>query len=150
MENFKLFGGESINNIVDYIKEYLLINPKVHVCIGTDSRRSKKKTLFATVVCFRHDNNGVHVVFKRKAVSGKMDLYSRLWHETELTTELALAIKDVDNINLIIDVDYNPDKNAGSNIVHDAAVGYLTGLGFQVRSKPYAWAATYAADLLCK
>jgi len=35
-------------------------------------------------------------------------------------------------------------------MVYEAAVGYLTGLGFRVRCKPHAWAASCAADLNCK
>jgi predicted RNase H-related nuclease YkuK (DUF458 family) len=53
-----------------------------------------------------------------------------------------------------IDIDINPDPGEQgqnkSNMVYDAAVGYLTGLGFRVRCKPYAWAASCAADMNCK
>lgn len=48
------------------------------------------------------------------------------------------------------DLDFNPSENHKSNVVHDAAVGTLKGLGFRVRTKPTAWAATCAADLVCK
>ena len=49
-----------------------------------------------------------------------------------------------------IDLDFNPNKKWGSNVVHDSAVGMLKGCGFRVRTKPRAWAASCAADLLCK
>lgn len=51
-----------------------------------------------------------------------------------------------------IDVDINPIHGPGgrnkSNIAYDAAKSYLTGLGYRVRFKPYAWAASCAADMM--
>jgi predicted RNase H-related nuclease YkuK (DUF458 family) len=53
-----------------------------------------------------------------------------------------------------LDIDINPDPGEEgqnkSNMVYDAAVGWLTGLGFRVRAKNRAWAATCAADMNCK
>lgn len=37
-----------------------------------------------------------------------------------------------------------------SNIVYDAAKAYLEGKGYRVRFKPHSWAATCAADIICK
>ena len=48
------------------------------------------------------------------------------------------------------DLDLNPNKMFKSNMVHDIGIGALKGSGFRVRSKPNAWSATCAADLLCK
>lgn len=48
------------------------------------------------------------------------------------------------------DIDISPNKLYKSHIVHDAGIGVLKGNGFRVRSKPTAFAATSAADLLCK
>ena len=51
-----------------------------------------------------------------------------------------------------VDLDLNPDggkfgKNKSCK-VHDTAVSYISGLGYRVRTKPYAWAASVAADLV--
>lgn len=51
---------------------------------------------------------------------------------------------------VFVDLDFNPSENHKSNIVHDAGVGTLKGHGFRVRTKPTAWAASCAADLVCK
>lgn len=53
-----------------------------------------------------------------------------------------------------IDIDVNPiagsnEKNL-SNKICRSAVGMLEGYGYRVRTKPFAFAATAAADLLCK
>jgi hypothetical protein len=37
-----------------------------------------------------------------------------------------------------------------SFIVYDAAKSYLEGKGYRVRFKPHSWAATCAADMICK
>jgi len=68
-----------------------------------------------------------------------------------------------------IDIDINPDagwtswqkeliragKSPGipknrSHIVYAAAKAHLEGLGYRVRFKPNSWAATCAADIICK
>lgn len=48
------------------------------------------------------------------------------------------------------DLDINSDKMYKSSMVHDVGIGTLKGNGFRTRSKPNAWAASCAADLLCK
>ena len=48
------------------------------------------------------------------------------------------------------DLDLNPSHMHKSNMVHDAGIGVIKGSGFRVRTKPNAWVATCAADLLCK
>ena len=49
-------------------------------------------------------------------------------------------------------IDVNPEPGLArqnkSNIVYDAALSYLTGFGYRVRTKPNAWAATCCADLI--
>lgn len=51
---------------------------------------------------------------------------------------------------IICDIDLNPNNLYKSFMVYDTGVGTLKGSGFRVRSKPNAWAASGAADLLCK
>jgi predicted RNase H-related nuclease YkuK (DUF458 family) len=58
--------------------------------------------------------------------------------------------------NKLVDVDIDVNPIAGdegqnkSNMVYESAVGLLTGMGYRVRCKPYAWAASCSADLNCK
>lgn len=101
------------------------------------------------------------------------DLWSKLWREVELAKalgdylEVELAgsyrrftpeevVKEghkPHQTNLVdIDLDLNPEPGkAGrnkSNSVHDAGVQYIVGSGFRVRTKPHAWSASCAADMI--
>ena len=147
---FKKFGGEHIEDIGLYTKKYLEENPDVKLYIGTDSIQLRYSTLYATALCFWHSGNGVHVVFSRTKTLKVKDLYTRLWAEVEMSLELANQLKNNHQIEATVDLDINSNKKYKSFIAHDAAVGMIKGYGFVVRTKPDAWAASAAADLLCK
>ena len=110
MKNFKLFGGKEIENLGEYLRNYYAKNPKVKFYVGTDSLQNGKFTKYVTTVCMLHPEHidekgmfhysaGVHVVYHRENVKRIRDVFSRLWHETELTFEIAQyvheALKDV-------------------------------------------------------
>ena len=48
------------------------------------------------------------------------------------------------------DLDLNPNPYWKSNMVHDTGVGVIKGSGFRCRTKPNAYSASCAADLICK
>jgi predicted RNase H-related nuclease YkuK (DUF458 family) len=170
MKDFKLVGGVEIENLGEYLRNYYKKNPKVKFYVGTDSVQNGKFTKYVTTVCMRHpeyvDNGrvhygaGVHLVFKRNNVNRIREVASRLWRETELTLEVALYVDDalksvwkqpLNNERVpIIHLDFNDSPKFKSHQVTDASVGWLTGEGFEVYTKPIAWAASTASDWLCK
>lgn len=70
---FKKIGGPKIDNIVDYIVDYLKVQKhgtiysNVQICLGCDSQTKRKNINYAITIVmyddFRH--NGAHYVFKR-------------------------------------------------------------------------------------
>jgi predicted RNase H-related nuclease YkuK (DUF458 family) len=172
MKNFKQFGGFIIEDLQQYVKDYIRKNPHVEIYVGSDSQNNRKSTRFVTVICFVHPGHGGHIIFKRytdtrikvkkedydRAKSNsvqdkfwKKTLFPRMWKEVQDSAETAIEIKDViDNKMITVDLDLNPLEKHQSNIAHDAGVGYIKSLGFQCRTKPHAWAASAAADMLCK
>jgi len=172
MENFKLFGGKKIPNLGEYVKEYIKNHPEAELYIGTDSANKRRHTTYVSVVCFLHPNKGVHVIFRRtrkkkirrnrkdyaeiKTNTNNTDvkkywketLFPRMWNEVQDSADLALYLKDYTYKKIIVDLDLNPRKEHQSNIAHDAALGYIKSLGFIARTKPDAWAASCAADLI--
>jgi predicted RNase H-related nuclease YkuK (DUF458 family) len=170
MKNFKLFGGKEIENLGEYLRNYYAKNPKVKFYVGTDSLQNGKFTKYVTTVCMLHPEHidekgmfhysaGVHVVYHRENVKRIRDVFSRLWHETELTFEIAQyvheALKDVwvgplHNEKVpIVHLDLSDQPRYKSHQVHDVSMGYVKGQGFEVHCKPDAWCATYASDWLC-
>lgn len=124
--------------------------------------------------------DGVHYLFSRDSTKRERDLFTRMWKELEMTLAVAEVLeKELEGyvrrfkpeelvkmrdatclpyapnqtklVNL--DIDINPDLGQGrnkSNVAYMSAKGYLTGLGYRARFKPHAWAATCAADMMCK
>jgi len=112
------------------------------------------------VVSLLRPGKGVHVVYKKVSLRRIRDLFTRLWTEVEYTREVAEYVHDSMNgimesknndIKIpILHLDLNKSAKYKSNVVHDTAIGYLKGLGFEVHSKSDSWAATFCADMLVK
>jgi len=159
MKEFKLFGGHVIPDLATYVKDYVTKYPDVEVYVGTDSSQLRKQTIYATVIAFRHPSNGVHIIFNRERLPKMKVLFERLWKEVEFSLEVAEQVNailsevrtcDPGKRLLTVDLDLNPSHNHKSNMVHDSGVGTIKGYGYVVRTKPDSWAASCAADLLCK
>jgi predicted RNase H-related nuclease YkuK (DUF458 family) len=198
MENFKLFGGNIIENLGQYARDYIKNSGEDHsqiiIYVGTDSKQLRHSTLYATAIAFYHVGRGAHIIFRRTNIVKVRDIFTRLYNEVEMTLEVAEYLNkeleghydfkwnesnvwveiggdrlerlrgtfelsriltsmndDLVHQKLITcDLDLNPSKNHKSNMVYDAGVGTIKGNGFRVRTKPTAWVATCAADLLCK
>ena len=159
MKDFKLFGGQEIEDLGVYLREYYDLHPDIQIYIGTDSAQHGKVTKYATAISLLRPGKGVHVVYKKIIIRRERDMFTRLWNETEYTREVADYVHDemadvyVHNENEkipILHLDFNKQAKHKSNIVHDISMGYLKGLGYQVYSKSDSWTASVAADFLVK
>ncbi len=159
MKDFKLFGGQEIEDLGEYLREYYALYPDIQIFVGTDSAQHGKVTKYATAVALLHPNKGVHVVYKKVSISRQRDMFTRLWNEVEYTREVAEYVHD-EMVNVyehkegikipIVHLDFNKEAKYKSHVVHDLSLGYLTGLGYETHTKNSAWAATVAADMLVK
>jgi predicted RNase H-related nuclease YkuK (DUF458 family) len=159
MKDFKLFGGQELEDLGKYIKEYYAQNPDIKIFVGTDSAQHGKVTKYATVVSLLRPGKGVHIVFKRTNIRRERDMFTRLWNEVEYSREVADYIHDEmegiypheDNVKIpVVHMDFNKSPKHKSNVVHDLSVGYMKGFGYEVHTKPDSWCSTYAADELVK
>jgi len=146
-----------IEDAVTYTIEYIQKYPNVNVYVGTDSDDNRDATVHATTICFEHPGKGVHVIFKRVHLKRfKLEeLNLKLMKEVELSLEIANQLRDAFAENdiykdITVDCDVNPDNLHNSNCAYNASTGWVIGSGYKVRTKPEAWAASRAADLLCK
>lgn len=171
MNKFKLFGGDHIPDLGEYIRNYLIKERNCKIYVGTDSAQRGSYTYYATAICLYDETikKGVHVVFTRDRELRVRDTFIRLWGEAERTRNIAEYLeKELDGYAkregvskkiCIIDLDFNPNpmhKSHGvfrenkSHSAYKACFGWLEGEGYIVRAKPLAFAASAAADLLCK
>ena len=87
---FKLFGGEYIPDIVQYIKDYLEVDPNVTITVGCDSIQKRRRTVYAiTVMMYNTDlRNGAHVVFFRESCDKIRENQERLYKEAQYLNDV--------------------------------------------------------------
>ncbi|MBN09277.1 MAG: hypothetical protein CMC79_02755 [Flavobacteriaceae bacterium] len=137
---------EPLQHTLNLLKDY----PYLQIHIGSDSQNVGKKTVYCTVIAYRYGNRGVHYILNKKKQIIIEDMWNRLWHEAELSIDVAEWLSKQINVNLQIDMDYNEDENFKSNKLISAAKGWANSLGYKVNVKPQTQIATKAADYNCK
>ena len=87
---FKLFGGEYIPDIVQYIKDYIELDPNVTITVGCDSIQKRRRTVYAiTVMMYNTDlRNGAHVVFFRESCDKIRENQERLYKEAQYLNDV--------------------------------------------------------------
>ena len=75
---FKKFGGEVIEDLGQYIRDYLKRFPGTSLYIGADSAERGRQILYTTVVAFYDEfrRDGVHYIFKKELAPNE-----RMWVE---------------------------------------------------------------------
>jgi len=160
---FVKHDNTKIPDVLDYMKDYMKDNNgqiKYDIFVGCDSQVNNKHTMYSVVIGIHKIvdgvGRGVHIIHTRekdvKMGEDRGGIFKRLWNEVERIVETALFLADngIDIKDIGTHVDANVKKQFASNMIYDSAIGYLNSLGFKVEGKPYAWAATYAANRYCR
>ena len=142
------------------VKDYLKSAPKTSkVYIGCDSSRKKDRetgfwfATYTTVVVIHVENSKGCKVFCETEIKRDYDKEARkpslrMMNEAYCVVE---AYGQLEEELLEFDVeahlDINPDPMYGSSCAYGSAKGYVAGVtGLEVKTKPEAFAASYAAD----
>ena len=88
---FKKLGGFIIEDLGQYLRDYLEKYPDTTVYVGTDSQTAGAWTRFVTVIALYDEirKDGVHYVFNKKTERREKDTFSRMWKEVEMSLEVA-------------------------------------------------------------
>lgn len=149
---FRKFDG-TVVDLVDYINGYLENHNDVEILVGTDSQNRGATTVFCTVVALYHPGHGAHCIYRKWKTNRfrKYEMDRRLMKEVEASIDTAQEIKNnCWDEPKYIDLDINPDEEAGSNIVFQAAMGYVKGMGYECRFKTLGPLITTLADYVVK
>ena len=162
-KKFKKHDGTEVGNIIEYITDYMDDADnriKYDIFIGCDSQVNRYSTIYSVVIGIHTIidgiGRGVHIIHTREKdkrfKETRSDIFKRLQGEIERIVETALYLRDhgIDTTDIGTHVDANGNKKFASNMIYNYAINYLTSLGFKVEGKPYAWAATYAANTYCR
>ena len=152
MERFKTLKGIVIDNIVDYVNDYLKERPDTEILIGSDSQSySNKKTVYGVVLALYSPGKGAHVICTRETLPMEFNLNNRLMTEVWKSIELAnFLCENGIKKPKYIDIDLNPDKKYKSNSSLRAAMGFVESMGYNVRCKHEGAIMTYAANHLVR
>lgn len=142
--------------------ELLTATPQSRVYIGCDSSRHRDKqdvwyaTYSTAVVVHNIDADGlghgarafIETVKMVDYDNVKAKPFSRMMQECYLAVEAYQQLEEeLLEYEVEVHLDINKSELHGSNVAHNAAVGYAKGVtGRKVRTKPDAFAASYVAD----
>lgn len=150
LRKFTVMGGRLKHDVCEYITA-MTSESDVEVHVGCDSQNHKRHTVYVTTVVFRFPNNGAHVIYRRERVPKILDMWTKLWGETERSVALANLILEECNLRVAqIDLDFNSDSKYASHKLVSASSGYITSLGFDSKVKPDLLMAAWAANVLCQ
>lgn len=122
---------------------------KLKICIGTDSQVFKDMVEFATVIVFLREKHGGFMFIENSSLKQKPSLKERMIMEVTRSVDIAYQLCHVlekHNVALEVHADINTDSEFKSNVALKEAMGYIKGMGFIFKAKPYAFASSTVAD----
>ena len=150
---FKKFTGEKLDNVPEYVKNYVEEHKldNVEIMIGTDSQNKGSRTIYSTVIVMYTPGHGGHCIFRRWKKHKEKVRQVRLLKEVEESLNIANEL--VENgcpRPKYIDIDINPNPKYKSNEVFQTAKGWVESMGYEVRFKTLAPLVTSVADWLVR
>jgi len=157
-QTFRKLNGTKIENVTDYIDDYLLKFPdeQFEIFIGTDSQKVRKRNLvwYSTVICLYRQGKGAHLIYTKEKRHDIVGIKNRLKEEVNYSLGLAIYLRDNEILydkNLVkLHLDLSNDIQNESNKVLNEMTGWVKGMDFNYRIKPEAVAAQYAADMVVR
>jgi predicted RNase H-related nuclease YkuK (DUF458 family) len=125
------------------------IGHELKVCIGTDSQVKGKETEFATVIVFIRKGKGGFMYIRNETTNQAMSIKQRMLTEVAKSIEVAYELCrlfTIYNVDLEVHADINTNPGFKSNDALKEAMGYILGMGFVFKAKPYAFASSSCAD----
>jgi uncharacterized protein len=122
---------------------------QLKVCIGTDSQVKGRETEFATVIVFIRKAKGGFMYIHNEISIHKMSIKQRMLTEVAKSIEVAYGLCKLFTlygIDMEVHADINTDPNFKSNDALKEAMGYILGMGFAFKAKPYAFASSSYAN----
>jgi len=155
-QQWQRFGGNFLNEPVAEEVNKALINEreagnKIQVCLGTDSQVKGAVIEFATVIVFVRRGKGAFLFLRKTLLRKKMSIRERMLLEVDKTVQLTLQLNTVFEIHGItpeLHVDINTSAAYKSNTALHEAMGYVSGMGWTCKAKPYAFASSSCANKL--
>lgn len=121
------------------------------VCIGSDSHVYGNEIHYATAVVFVRKGKGAFTFIRKQKEFQNISIKERMLNEVNRSVEIAyriFEILDEFKVEMEVHADINTDAEFKSNIALKDAMGYILGMGYVFKAKPYAFASSNCADLM--
>ena len=142
-------GEGFVDELERQIKEELAEGYELKICIGTDSQFYSDRTDFACVVVLLRIKHGGRIFLNKFKERRRLSLQERLLLEVTHSIDIAsrlLPLIERYKLGLEVHADINSDPRFKSEGVLAAAKGYILGMGFEFKAKPFAFASSSCAD----
>lgn len=159
--NSQTYGKVNVDQLISYCKAFLEEDPNSEygIIIGTDSQehffeaeKQKQVTLISAIVLHRKGWGGKYF-WQQKRYSNIKTLRDKLYAETYASLELAMHFvpklkSELSNTKALYSLEIHIDvgEHGKSREVIKEVAGIISGNGFVVKTKPFAFAASYVAD----
>ncbi|MDT7868270.1 MAG: ribonuclease H-like YkuK family protein [Candidatus Pacebacteria bacterium] len=155
LSGFKKANGELLSKeellktIENFIKEDR--NFEYKVMVGTDSEMFERKVEFISVIAVHRLGRGGRFFWKKTLFNKPLALYDRLWQEAIISLNISEAlIKELNKKNLTFSFELHLDlgTNGKSHSTIREIISLVKSYGFEVKTKPFSYAASKVADKL--
>lgn len=122
---------------------------RLKICVGSDSKVYKDHVAYATVIVVLREGKGGFMFIKNQKGNTNIGTKERMLKEVAQSVETAYEIcpvLDKYHLELEVHADINTDPKFESNVALREAMGYILGMGFVFKPKPYAFASSSCAD----
>ena len=138
----KLTTQEVFESIKDYVKKGGVIY------VGTDSMLRHDNCKFASVIAI-HSNelNVANYFFKKEILPSRKYkmLQNKIFEEVDCSIEIAKELSSrFPNAKIEVHVDVGRTNRSKTRIYVDMLKGWVTGMGYLFKVKPYSWASDVA------
>lgn len=155
-ETWQNMSGKTFHQPIEQLVEQAILREqafghRLKVCVGSDSHVYGDSIQYATAIVFIREGKGAFTFIKKHRAQQEISIKERMLNEVNLSVAIAYAIcplLDKYQVEMEVHADINTDPEFKSNIALKDAMGYILGMGYVFKAKPYAFASTNCADLM--
>lgn len=152
--NWRRLNGTPVKRTIEEeVREAIIseMNAGHHLklCIGTDSQVKGDVTEFATVILFVRKGRGGFMYSNKDIRPRRIGIRERMQIEVAKSVETAYALQILAaeyNVAMEVHADINTNPAFKSYDSLKEALGFITGMGFEVKAKPEAFASSCCAN----
>jgi len=147
----KIFQNSITTLVEEAIIRELANGHRLKVCVGSDSHVYGDTISYATAVVVIREGKGAFIFIRKQREFQTISIKERMLNEVNKSVEIAYAIcsiLEMYDVEMEVHADINTDPDFKSNVALKDAMGYILGMGYTFKAKPFAFASSNCADMM--